>query len=589
MDWLLKHSLIKQYLQTNFKQREFKKAIKYTLIIGIQTLYQLHGNSATNPFESFSLEQLAAMIISNNGILQVQSDLPELNKCLKDIKTQLGSIQNELAETQNDTPSRTIESSVTTSKSSNAQKFVQNLVSNPSKRSQSSKPKGSKKTIPSKVAKTSNPLKTKVRKKSDSKWRDGDSQKFKPSAVYPKWWPEDDVEDEHHYDHQCPDQENQGNNAVADTVHDEQQAFPEETQSRDVHIPSHVEQPHIYKQPVAFSVPTNQLKDENVVQLHVNLYPEYLQKCLDPNSIQKVNNPESEDHGDPQQLDQRHRPHPKGSKHSKTNQRTKNRSKSLTRCTESSHARTSGVRSRSDFLKSQRRNIAPCLKYAKPQRSSSRPQTAKTKRRQSANERRKSLPNANKEGSSDCAVPKYLRNVTSRIKGELKRDKQRNQKMQSQKESAIRNIARYGLHDDEHDAEEWTQRFGYSRIGMNEITKPTAISVADAMMQSDLIQAMDPSFNKRPALMAQGNAKRTRLVESGLNDGDDRAESRDQGTTESLYERIRRGSHLMERTGTGSPKNDGVNMSFVTDLREWAAGLSSDYPHTRSMDTEETK
>merc|ERR1712232_556827 len=96
-----KHNLIKQYLHGNFKQKEFKRAVKYTLIIGIQTLYQLHGDATTNPYSSITLDQLSSMIVSNNGTLQVQADLPALSKCLKDIKSQLGDIQNELDSSSN--------------------------------------------------------------------------------------------------------------------------------------------------------------------------------------------------------------------------------------------------------------------------------------------------------------------------------------------------------------------------------------------------------------------------------------------------------------------------------------------------------
>merc|ERR1712048_498514 len=84
-----------------------KRAVKYTLIIGIQTLYQLHGDAKTNPYSSITLEQLSSMIVSNNGTLQVQADLPALTKCLKNIKSQLGDIQNELDTTKSQDISNT--------------------------------------------------------------------------------------------------------------------------------------------------------------------------------------------------------------------------------------------------------------------------------------------------------------------------------------------------------------------------------------------------------------------------------------------------------------------------------------------------
>ena len=211
----------------------------------------------------------------------------------------------------------------------------------------------------------------------------------------------------------------------------------------------HVQQPHIYKQPGAFTVPTDQLKDEKVVQVHVNLYPEYLQKCLEPNSIQKVNNPEDieSEHGFTEQNSSSHcqvSHHGERNTGNQTHNGTKkkstrrhNRSKSLTRCTESSHAKLNGVRPQSAFLKSGRRDTAPCLKFQKLPKSS-RPQSSRRRTRNSSmNERRKSLPNKTKVCGSNT-VPKYLRNVQSRIKGELRKDRRRSQRVQSDKETVIR-------------------------------------------------------------------------------------------------------------------------------------------------------
>ena len=170
MDWLLKHNLIKQYLHGNFKQTEFKRAVKYTLIIGIQTLYQLHGNATTNPYSSITLEQLSKMIVSNNGTLQVQADLPALSKCLKDIKSQLGDIQNELDAKPKPTPSI-----------SNTQKFVNNVLH--SDQIKQAKTKKSAKHKTKTLSKSVDLKKSKLQKKADSKWRNGDTQKFELSTI----------------------------------------------------------------------------------------------------------------------------------------------------------------------------------------------------------------------------------------------------------------------------------------------------------------------------------------------------------------------------------------------------------------------
>jgi len=543
MDWLLKHSVIKQYLQTNFKQREFKKAVKYTLIIGIQTLYQLHGNPAVHPFESFTLEQLSAMIISNDGALRVQADLPALSKCLKDIKTQLGSIHQELAETQ---PAAARARPPTATQT---EKFVRNLVESKPHSVAAAEPT---QLIEAKRAEAANP---KVSKKADSKWRDGDSPKTKPSGVYPEWWPEDDAEDNSDRQRQeTHDRPNQESEAQPLSNHIE-------------HRPP-VEPPNVYKQPVAFSVPTAQLKDENVVQLQVNLYPEYLQKCLGPDAIHKVNNPEDSEHETERPPNHRRTTQ---SKHrgsaSKAAKRGKNRSKSLTRCTESSQAKSSGVRPQSAFLKSAGRDTAPCLKFQR----ASRPQSSHRVRDSNSDRenRRKSLPNKSRTAVT-ARKPKYLRNVKSRIRGELRRDRLRTQAIQSEKKSLIRDIARYGLDDDKNDidAEEWSERFGYSRIRRDEVTKATALSVADAMMESDLIQAMDPSINKQPALVTE----RASFID---------IDGPEQGAQQQpLYDRIRESAFK-----NGDDAASMANVSLVADLRKWAFG-QSDCPDTASVDTD---
>lgn len=388
MDWLLKHNLIKQYLNSNFKKKEFERAIKYTLIIGIQTLYQLHGNTTRNPHSSFSLEQLASMIVSNNGTIQVQSDLPALSQCLKDIKNQLGDIQNELDHTK--------KSSKSSSKSSSNSK---------------------KKTLKPNVDDTKK-----------------NTIKNKKYGSYPEWWPKDD---------QSNDKLNDKlNDTLNDTLNDND--------------PSHSMHPQIYNQPIAFSIPKEQFNKNN--ELHVYLYPEYIQKCLDKN-----------------EFDEKRMNKKKLNKNKKILNK-KNRSKSLNRCTESSQAKTFGVRPQSGFLKANNRNVAPCLKY---QRTSNQSLTSNN--------------NNNNNNIKRKRKPKYLQNVESRIKKELNKDKLRINKIEQEKKSFLRDIARYGLDEDKNDQyiDEWRDKFGYDRIGSDEITKPSAISVADAIMQSHVSQTMD--------------------------------------------------------------------------------------------------
>lgn len=154
-------------------------AVRYTLIIGIQTLYQLHGNSATNPFDSFTLEQLSAMITSNNGTLQVQADLPALNKCLKDIKTQLGNIQNELSEPQKSSKPKAMKPST-----NNAQKFVQNLMGTNSTTNSNENTKEINTKSTSASSREAAPSNHEVVKKADHKWRDSDNAVFKLRSIF---------------------------------------------------------------------------------------------------------------------------------------------------------------------------------------------------------------------------------------------------------------------------------------------------------------------------------------------------------------------------------------------------------------------
>jgi len=227
----------------------------------------------------------------------------------------------------------------------------------------------------------------------------------------------------------------------------------------------------------------------------------------------------------------------------------KNRSKSLTRCTESSQARTIGIRPQSAFLKANNRNVAPCLKYQKKsvdlnQRSvPNNMKKRKQKKKQNQN-RRKSLPNKSNK------VPRYLQNVESRIKKELRRDKIRNNVAQNEKKSFLRDVARYGLDENKNDEyiDEWREKFGYERLGSDEISKPSAISVADAIMQSNVIQAMDPSLNKRPTLIT-GN-----LIDMNNNH-----------ETDTFYDQV---------INNGGDTNDSMNMNFLSELREWASGLT---------------
>ena len=445
MDCLLKHNLIKQYLQTNFKEKEFRRAIKYTLILGIQNLYQQHGINS-----SFTLKQLTSMITSNNGTIQVQSDLPALSQCLKDIKSQLGDIQNELDHTKSSSNSKQI-------------------------------------TIKSDAKIDKKKVRNKKNKDKNTKY-----------GNYPVWWPNDDGINE-----------NDGINDD-DTPNDDEISDNDNNNSN----PPHLTYPNVYNQPIAFSIPKEQFdkNNDNIVELHLNLYPEYLQKCLDPNSESKINKNKIRN------------------KMNKINK--KSRSKSLIRSTESSQAKTFGIPTQSAFLKANNRNIAPCLKY---QNNSDQPSISnnikkrKQKQRKKRNEnRRKSLPNKMNKGK----VPKYLQNVESRIKRELRKDKLRNDHIQKEKESFLRDLARNGLDQNKNDQyiDEWREKFGYNRLGNDDISRPSAISVADAMIQSDIIQAMDPSLNKKPTLI-------TNQTQDDIN-------------------------------------NNSFNINFLSDLREWASGLT---------------
>merc|ERR1712228_123413 len=181
--------------------------------------------------------------------------------------------------------------------------------------------------------------------------------KFKAlsDAIYPKWWPEDDIDDE--TDNILSDTENENDENV------------ENMQPSMVNMqhnnPPHCQHPNIYNQPIAFSVPTEQFnknEKDNIVQLHVNLYPEYMQKCLDNNNI--INNPQNQQN-EVDKLEMYRNKNVKKEKPKRSKRDKNNRSRSLTRCTESSQAKSNGNRPQSAYLKSVNRNIAPCLKYQK--------------------------------------------------------------------------------------------------------------------------------------------------------------------------------------------------------------------------------
>jgi len=246
------------------------------------------------------------------------------------------------------------------------------------------------------------------------------------------------------------------------------------------------------------------------------------------------------------------------------------RAKSLTRCTESSHARSSGVRTQSAFLKSERRNVAPCQRFQGKENASRRDNHQRKKNR------RKSLPsNANSKSSkanrASKTRPKYLQNVRSRIKDELQRDRTRNQQVQSRKEAIIRDIARHGLDENEKDGkcDEWKERHQYARKQRiaDEASKPGPMSIADAMMHSDIIQAMDPSLGKRPLLVIKDREQAR-----------EREKTAKQDSTDALYDRV--------MNGKGDDGTASVASHLLSDLREWAAGLSSQ--GTNEMNTVDT-
>merc|ERR1711971_1414122 len=155
-------------------------------------------------------------------------------------------------------------------------------------------------------------------------------------------------------------------------------------------------------------------------------------------------------------------------------------------------------------------------------------------------------------------TPKYLQNVQSKIKKDLKRDRMRNLHAQNEKEDLLKNIAKYGMNEHANDqyVDEWRAQFGYNRMGRDEIDKPSAISVADAMMQSEVIQAIDPSMNKKPMLITHN------LLDF------------DRPNVDVLYD-----DDLMPNVQQVSKENQDpketmtTDMNFLTDLREWASGL----------------
>eukprot|EP01084_Bolivina_argentea_P114898 204453_1 len=458
------------------------------------------------------------MIVSNSGTLQVQADLPALSKCLKDIKLQLGDIQNEL-------DSRPSTKPIHTQSPTDTQKLVTNIIKTSPRNTTNIKKTKSKSTASKSVHKST---KTKVLNKADSNWRTGAVQMIpNANAVYPEWWPNDET-NENCYE--IPQDEVTTDNTESETTEQIiQNAY-------NTCAPA-VQHPHVYSQPIAFSVPKSQFgkdTDGNVVQLHVNLYPEYMQKCLDANAMDKVNNDEHQARNKTVNN--------KKKRKSKFTKKGKNsRSKSLTRCTESSQAKANGKRPQSSYLKANNRNIAPCLKHQKPRVG---------QRKRTKAQRRKSLPH------KASKVPKYLQNVESRIKKELRKDRTRRNKRESEKQCLMQDIAKYGLNENENDQyyEEWKEQFGYDRISAADVTKPSVLTVADAMMHSEIIQAMNPSFTKEPTLVT-GNE--SLFLDADLND-----------KTNSVYDRA-----IFNKENESSLANDSLNnMNFLSDLREWASG-----------------
>ena len=351
------------------------------------------------------------------------------------------------------------------------------------------------------------------------------------NAIYPEWWPKDDEIEED--EPQIDDEQKEKEKEELESKVVSESAYPDQPQ---------VQHPQIYNQPIAFSVPKQNFAkdagDNNIVQFHVNLYPEYMQKCLDPNASTKIKTADDEPNELSANINKQNQSECQRAKPKKAKQ---SRTRSLTRCTESSQAKAKGVRPQSAYLRSVNRDIAPCLKRKK------QPNPTKSIKKK----RKKKV-----KGSK----PKYLQNVQSRIKNDLMRDKMRKYRMQNETEDLMQNIAKYGLDDNENDEyyDEWREQFGYNRIGRDEINKPSAISVADAMMQSEIIQGIDPSLNKRPT-----------LITGNLTDFDD-------NDTNILYEDMPKRE---ENAYEDANESLSMNMNFLTDLREWASGLVDNIEH----------
>merc|ERR1740123_2830845 len=391
-------------------------------------------------------------------------------------------------------------------------KNVSNILPNQTKpkKSITAKKTKKKKVKPSQSNKINKSM-NKLQKKADSQWRNGDltKTKNKSNGTYPEWWPKDDeIEQNEQQPEPIIDDDDESEEVYSDNVYAER---PE------------VQHPNVYNQPIAFSVPKQNFgKDANDncnVQVHVNLYPEYMQKCLDPNAETKIETNERLNQSECR------------TRNGKSKQ-SRDRARSLTRCTESSQAKLQGVRPQSAYLKSVNRDIAPCLKRKKK----SNPIPIQKKKK---NKKQRSLYGA--------CTPKYLQNVQSKIKKDLKRDRMRNLHAQNEKEDLLKNIAKYGMNEHANDqyVDEWRAQFGYNRMGRDEIDKPSAISVADAMMQSEVIQAIDPSMNKKPMLLTSN------LLDFDTNIADNDLSNENQDPNETMT----------------------TDMNFLTDLRDWASGL----------------
>eukprot|EP00485_Elphidium_margaritaceum_P005720 CAMPEP_0202687790 /NCGR_PEP_ID=MMETSP1385-20130828/3404_1 /ASSEMBLY_ACC=CAM_ASM_000861 /TAXON_ID=933848 /ORGANISM="Elphidium margaritaceum" /LENGTH=590 /DNA_ID=CAMNT_0049342637 /DNA_START=21 /DNA_END=1793 /DNA_ORIENTATION=+ len=584
MEWLLKHNLVRQYLQSNFSEKEYQKAIKYTLIIGIQTLYQLHGSSNTTA--AFSLEQLASMIVANNGTLHVQADLPALSQCLKDIKQQLGDLRCGLDERRPNATQTVVKkinnrahtsATTTTSGTSNNNSVDDQLTakskskSKPKQKSKTGKKCNSKKKI---VRSTTQ----RGRRKADSQWRTGDAHSFDTHKRYPNWWPQDD--DRRYYARHTapPKTSTEAMDKRSETTSPTPTPTPSPTQQQQPQKQKQKQKvrqsyPHRYQEPVAFNIPTSQFqadgdgdgdgddsKQQRVVQLHVNLYPEYLQKCLHDNQLQ----------GNQAQLMQQQQ-HVYDDNDEESHKMMKPRSKSLSRCTESSHAKATGKPAQSRFLRAAtQRGIAPCLKHNASHserdrdrdrvRARAQEQMLSDRDTRSRRRRRKSLPQK-QHAHNQKRIPRYLQNVESRIRHSLKKDKLRRTRMHEERKTLLSQVARYGLgtHEDEGEdvdvdvsggGQQWMQEWR-DRCAEREdvVVGPSVVSVADAMMQSNVLQAIDNTLQTEPVLYT--NAYDHETV-SATNTREDSSQD-----TKSFASTVN------------------VDLNLMSDLRQWAASLSA--------------